>query len=152
MGTEIERKFLVKSNDYRKLAKPVKIQQGYLCTDPEKTVRVRVYGKKAFLTIKGKVVNLSRPEFEYKIPVDDALSILKLCKNTIWKKRYKINYGDHLWEVDEFLRENKGLILAEIELSSADESFIKPSWIGEEVSQDYRYFNSYLATHPFTTW
>jgi len=152
MGTEIERKFLVKNNSYRELARPVKIQQGYLSTNPEKTIRVRTYGKNAYLTIKGKVVNLSRPEFEYDIPVDDALKILKLCDNKIWKNRYKIRYEDHLWEVDEFLGENSDLVIAEIELSSADETFIKPPWIGAEVTQNYKYFNSYLANHPYNTW
>ena len=152
MGIEIERKFLVTSLNFKEFADPVQIIQGYLNTDPEKTIRVRIYGDRAFLTIKGKVKKFSRPEFEYEIPLTDAKDLLKLCSNPIEKERYPVKFYDHLWEVDVFLEKNKGLIIAEIELSRPDELFAKPDWIGREVSDDKRYFNSYLSRHPYTSW
>ncbi len=154
MATEIERKFLVKGTDFKSLAEPKHFRQGYLSTEPERTVRVRAVNDKGFLTIKGKNQGISRTEFEYEIPVAEATEMLsKLALPTvIEKKRYRIEYKGKIWEVDEFLGENEGLTIAEIELNSTDEEFEKPSWIGEEVSYDIKYYNSYLSEHPFKGW
>ncbi|MBN2279560.1 MAG: CYTH domain-containing protein [Candidatus Marinimicrobia bacterium] len=152
MGIEIERKFLVTSRNFENLARAKRILQGYLCNDPEKTVRVRIHEKKAYLTVKSKVVNLSRLEFEYEISVKDAEKMMTLCPHIIEKERYEIFHKNHRWEVDKFLGENEGLLLAEIELVTPEEKFEKPDWIGEEVSLDERYFNSFLAENPYKNW
>ncbi|MGB1031950.1 MAG: CYTH domain-containing protein [Flavobacteriales bacterium] len=153
MAIEIERKFLLKSADWRQLVVSSDlIQQGYLSTVPEKTVRVRSRGEKAFLTIKGKNEGLSRLEFEYEIPASDAQDLLKLCDQSISKTRHLVHQGDLVWEIDEFHDLNRGLILAEIELKSESQEFPLPCWIGEEVSNDARYYNSNLTTHPFSVW
>lgn len=153
MGIEIERKFLLKNEDWRLEVKSnTTIKQGYLNSYKERTVRVRVRGDKGYLTIKGKSVNASRQEFEYEIPVSDAESLLLLCENPIIEKvRYLVLFDAKIWEIDEFDGVNKGLILAEIELESEEEKFRSPSWVGKEVTQDTRYFNSNLTHHPFST-
>ena len=154
MGREIERKFLVKGEAWQGLAPGVLYRQGYLCSAKERTVRVRVAGEKAFLTIKGLTVGAARAEYEYEIPVADAQAMLDdLAEKPLIKKiRYKIPYDGLTWEVDEFLGDNAGLIVAEVELSDEKQAFNKPEWAGEEVSDDPRYFNSNLARHPFRKW
>ena len=154
MGKEIERKFLVKGEAWKSLAKGRHYRQGYLNSAKERTVRIRTIDDKAFLTVKGPTVGVTRPEFEYPIPFEDCTAMLDLLaeKPIIEKTRYKIPMGNHVWEVDEFFGVNAGLVVAEIELASEDEAFEKPEWIGEEVSGDPRYFNSNLVKHPFTTW
>lgn len=154
MGLEIERKFLVSSDGWRSQHSGISIIQGYLLAANHTTVRVRIANQDAYLTLKSKVENLTRQEFEYPIPLEDAQAILSLCDDlgVISKIRYKIPMGDLVWEVDEFTAANQGLILAEVELSSADQSVPLPPWIGQEVSDDPRYFNSYLAQHPYRTW
>jgi CYTH domain-containing protein len=153
VSTEIERKFLVKGEEWRKYSDPVTYSQGYIIADAERTVRVRVAGEQGFVTIKGKVEGISRKEFEYLIPKKDAMELFSLCINhLVEKKRSKINWEGKLWEIDDFSGNNQGLILAEIELSSEDETFSIPPWIGEEVTGDPRYYNSYLSLHPYSEW
>lgn len=154
MGKEIERKFLVTGDGWRKLATGTHYRQGYLSTVKERTVRVRTIDDKGFLTIKGITVGATRAEYEYAIPVADANAMLNdLCERPLVEKsRHKIKHEGHIWEVDEFKSENQGLILAEIELSDEDERFALPEWIGEEVTGDPRYFNSNLIKNPYTTW
>ncbi len=153
---EIERKFLVSSDVFKSDAlRKNHIAQGYLNSAPERTVRVRIKGEKGFLTIKGKSneTGLSRFEWEKEIPVDEAKALLQLCeKGIIEKNRYEVHVGKHLFEVDEFIGKNEGLLLAEIELESEGEVFEKPKWLGLEVTQDHRYYNSYLSQHPFKSW
>jgi adenylate cyclase len=152
MGYEIERKFLVKNNGYRDV-KPEFFCQGYLNLNPERVVRVRQTGEKAFITIKGKNDRAKRLEFEYEIPVSDAQELFLLCeKPLIEKNRYKVHFGGFEWEIDEFLGENEGLIVAEIELPAEDSSFEKPDWVGEEVTHDLKYYNSNLVKTPFSKW
>lgn len=152
MGIEIERKFLVTGAAWRQAA-GVRLSQGYLNRNKERTVRVRIAGEKALLTIKGVTVGASRAEFEYEIPASDAEHLLKLSDGPVIEKvRRVIQIDGATWEVDEFLGENVGLVVAEIELQSEDQAFAKPEWLGEEVTHDSRYFNSSLATHPFTRW
>ena len=154
MGKEIERKFLVKGDTWRALAKGRHYRQGYLNSAKERTVRVRTIDERAFLTVKGPNSGITRAEFEYEIPLEDARAMLEALaeKPLIEKTRYKIAMGGHVWEVDEFEGENAGLIVAEIELGSENEAFEKPEWIGEEVSGDPRYYNSSLIAHPYRTW
>lgn len=155
MGVEIERKFLVNKTIWQEINKPTPkfIRQGYLFSNQQKAVRVRIANDKAFLTIKGSVSETTRLEFEYAIPLEDAQQLLDtLSEHEIAKKRYEIPVGKHIWEVDVFEKKNEGLIVAEIELSSELETFEKPLWIGEEVTQDARYLNTNLAIHPFVTW
>lgn len=153
---EIERKFLVTSNAFKSDAlRKNHIAQGYLSSEPERIVRVRIKGEKGFLTIKGKSseTGISRFEWEKEIPINEAKELLLLCeKGAIEKTRYEIQVGQHLFEVDEFHGENEGLIMAEVELQSESEIFEKPLWLGQEVTQDPRYYNSYLSKHPFKTW
>jgi CYTH domain-containing protein len=152
MGTEIERKFMVKEGDWCK-QKPIKYRQGYLNSAKERIVRVRTIDDKGYLTIKGLTVGASRMEFEYEIPRQDADTLLDICeKPLIEKNRYKIEHGGFVWEVDEFFGENQGLIVAEIELESEDQFFSKPHWVGKEVTGDPRYFNSNLVKNPYTKW
>lgn len=153
---EIERKFLVTSDAFKNeaFAKNT-IAQGYLNTNPERTVRVRIKGEKAFLTIKGKgnESGLSRFEWEKEIPVDEAQQLLQLCeKGTIEKMRFEVKRGKHVFEIDEFYGNNNGLIIAEIELTSEEELFEKPVWLGEEVTNDNRFYNAYLSQTPFLEW
>jgi adenylate cyclase len=154
MGVEIERKFLVTGEAWRDLAEPTLLRQGYLSTDPERTVRVRIEGETAALTIKGKSRGATRGEWEYPIPVPEAAELLDtLCRQPLVEKfRRRIAVGRHTWEVDEFLGANAGLVVAEIELASEDEAFDKPDWIGDEVTHDTRYFNSNLIRHPYSVW
>lgn len=153
---EIERKFLVTSEDFKTLAfTQNRIVQGYLNSDPERTVRVRIKGTKGFLTIKGKgnETGTTRLEWEKEITVPEAELLLPLCeKGVIDKTRYEVNVGKHVYEVDVFSGENDGLIMAEIELSSEDEIFEKPEWLGKEVTGDIRYYNAYLSNNPFKNW
>ncbi len=154
MGEEIEKKFLIKNDSWRSLAQGEKCRQGYLNRVKERVVRVRTIEDKGILTIKGITKGATRAEFEYEIPIAEAKAILdNLCeKPLIEKKRYKIEFGGHVWEVDEFFGENQGLTVAEVELRSEGESFEKPTWIGEEVTGDPKYFNSNLVQHPYTKW
>ncbi len=156
MAQEIERKFLVKSDDFKKVAsKETRITQGYLSSVPERTVRVRVKGKSGYITIKGigSASGASRYEWEREIPVSDVEELLKICEpGVIDKTRYEVKSGEHTFEVDEFYGENQGLIVAEVELISEDQEFIRPDWIGEEVTGDSKYYNSMLMKHPYTKW
>jgi adenylate cyclase len=148
MGLEVERKFLVIADKWRLLTKPLgeEYRQGYLVSTPEKTIRVRITPMTAFLTIKGKSMGISRSEFEYEIPISEAIELLEQFSiSELRKVRYKVKHDNHLWEVDEFEGKHKGLILAEIELKDEAESFSIPDWVGQEVSGDERYYNSYLA-------
>ncbi len=149
MAKEIERKYLVKPGSWKgnlTEADSSFIQQGYLSTDPDRVVRIRIRDKKAFLTIKNRPEGLSRNEFEYSIPVEDAVELMKMCVTAvIVKRRYEIRYKNHRWEVDEFLGKNKGLVLAEIELKNETDDFPLPDWIGEEVSDNPKYSNLQLA-------
>jgi len=153
MGIEIERKFLVKKDNWRTLGIPMHYVQGYLVSDGERTVRVRVAGANGFITIKGQSQGISRLEFEYLIPREEALEMLQLSSIPLIEKyRTKVRYEGKLWEIDEFEGTNKGLIMAEIELKSEDETFSVPDWIGQEVTGDLRYYNSSLARNPYTNW
>lgn len=153
---EIERKFLVKSEAFKKNSfDKNEISQGYLNSNPERTVRVRIKGNQGYLTIKGKgnETGLSRFEWEKEIPVNEAKTLLELCESgVINKTRYEIKFGNHVYEVDEFFGENEGLFLAEIELQSEDEAFEKPDWLGEEVTNNKKYYNSYLSKNPYKNW
>lgn len=153
---EIERKFLVKSTDFKSLAiKETLIIQGFLSQDPERTVRVRIKGSSGFLTIKGKSNSsgTSRYEWEHKISISEAEDLLKLClKGIIKKTRFEIPLGQHIYEVDEFYDDNDGLVIAEIELNSETEFFEKPEWLGKEVTGKPEYYNSQLSINPYSTW
>ena len=153
MNIEIERKFLLKNDNWREGAVGVHYKQAYLNEKGDNTVRVRIEGEKAKLTIKGKSSNISRLEFEYDIPMEDAEALFSLAKTPIVEKyRYKIMYAGNCWEVDELLGLNRGLVVAEIELESETQSFEKPDWIGMEVSGDKRYTNANLARKPYCEW
>ena len=154
MSKEIERKFLVIGDNWRALAKGTHYRQGYLNSAKERTVRIRTIDDKAFMTVKGPTVGITRMEFEYEIPYSECVEMLtNLAEQPIIEKvRYKISLDGLVWEIDEFLGVNEGLIVAEVELQSEDQKFEKPEWIGEEVSGDPRYFNSNLVKNPYTTW
>jgi adenylate cyclase len=153
MGIEIERKFLVEGDAWKREAQEgLLCRQGYLVADGVKTARVRIIGSRAFLTIKGKTSGISRSEFEYPIPVLDAESILELCDQWVIKTRYLIQHEGMTWELDVFSDANEGLVMAEIELTKEDQLFALPSWVGKEVSSDPRYYNACLSNHPFSTW
>ncbi|MDQ0476873.1 CYTH domain-containing protein [Chryseobacterium sp. MDT2-18] len=155
MGIEIERKFLVNKTKWQQVEKPGGefYRQGYLLTDPNKTIRVRQTSDKGFLTIKGISVGATRAEYEYEIPVGEAKELLdQFCVAELSKIRFKISVGQHVWEVDEFLGNNTGLLVAEIELTSEDEIFTLPDWIDSEVTGDEKYYNSNLVTHPYKDW
>ncbi|WP_333878377.1 CYTH domain-containing protein [Flavobacterium sp.] len=153
---EIERKFLVLSDDFiREAFSQKRIVQAYLNSDPERTVRVRIKGDKGYITIKGKSHNngTTRLEWEREISLAEAEALLTICeRGTIDKIRYEINVAQHLFEVDVFSGDNQGLVIAEIELQSEDETFVKPQWLGQEVTQDKRYYNAYLSKKPFKDW
>jgi adenylate cyclase len=154
MGQEIERKFLVKGTAWKAQAAGMLYRQGYLSGVKERTVRVRIAGEKAFLTIKGLNKGVTRMEFEYPVPVDDAAAMLDgLCERPLIEKtRYVLPSGGYTWEIDEFHGDNDGLVVAEVELQRADDKPPLPEWAGEEVSSDARYFNSNLVKKPFKTW
>lgn len=153
---EIERKFLVNSLDFVKDARiSMRIVQGFLNTHPERTVRVRIKKNKGFITVKGlsNTSGTSRIEWERDIPLDEAEMLLKLCEpGIIDKTRYEVSIGNHIYEIDIFEGDNKGLVIAEIELSSEDEYFEKPSWLGQEVTGEIKYYNSQLSKHPYNLW
>ena len=153
MPTEIERKFLVADDSWRDGTPGVRIAQGYLSQDPERTVRVRIGGEKAWLTIKGRTHGITRAEFEYEIPLADARALLELClPSVIDKTRHEISHAGHLWEVDVFHGENAGLVIAEVELADELISPELPPWVGAEVSAEARYFNACLAVLPYAKW
>jgi adenylate cyclase len=153
MGTEIERKFLVRDVTAVAGAEGIPYRQGYLSTVPERTVRVRLAGPRAFLTVKGITVGSTRPEFEYEIPVADAMALLPMCEPPLVEKtRYRVEHAGLTWEVDVFEGENAGLVVAEVELPASDTPVELPGWIGEEVTGDPRYYNANLVARPFTTW
>lgn len=152
MGLEIERKFLVTSEAWR-VGSPTLMVQGYLNRAAQSTVRVRIAGQQAMLTVKGKTRGISRAEYEYEIPLADAQDMLKLCEGPlIEKKRWLFEHGEMTWEIDEFLGLNAGLVVAEIELDHEHQTLALPEWVGKEVSDDNRYFNSSLSKMPFAEW
>lgn len=152
MGTEIERKFLVVGVAW-KSAKASRICQGYLNRDPRRTVRIRVDGYKAWITVKGITIGATRAEFEYRIPREDADALLQSCEGPLVEKsRRRIRHAGHLWEIDEFHGANAGLVVAEVELENEADTLKLPSWIGAEVTHDPRYFNSNLVDHPYCSW
>lgn len=155
MATEIERKFLVEGDFSEKIFVSHRIVQGYICSEPGRTVRIRIRGEEGFITIKGPSdeKGLSRYEFEQRISLPDAEELLKLCEpGIIDKVRHLVHVGKNTWEVDVFHGENEGLVIAEIELFSEDEPFSTPEWLGKEVSGDRRYYNSMLAKLPYNKW
>ena len=154
MGIEIERKFLLVGDAWRGLGEPVLLRQGYLSSQRERVVRVRIEGGAAMLTIKGVSVGASRGEWEYPIPLADAEQLLDgLCERPLIEKyRRRIEFAGNVWEVDEFLGANDGLVVAEIELASEDQAFERPDWVGDEVTDDARYFNANLIRKPFSLW
>jgi adenylate cyclase len=147
MALEIERKFLVSSEAFRTaVSSSTEIAQGYLSSHPDATVRVRVRGSRGYLTVKSRNCGAVRSEWEYEVPVEEAREMLRLCGSTVLRKvRHLVEFGGHTWEVDEFIEPHAGLILAEVELQSADEAVELPEWIGREVTGDSRYYNSVLA-------
>lgn len=154
---EIERKFLLEDSEaFKKEAfRSTKIVQGYLNSDPERTVRLRIRDEKAYITIKGKSKQngLSRFEWEKEIPLEEGEELIRLCEpGTISKTRYEVRSGDHIVEIDEFSGENEGLLLAEVELNSVDEDFERPQWLGQEVTGQLEYYNSYLSKNPYKNW
>lgn len=155
MGREIERKFLVNLNNWLEFDKPAGqlYRQGYLLMDSNKTIRVRQTPDKGFLTIKGISMGATRAEYEYEIPIDEAIELLdNFSVSELSKIRYTIMYENKVWEVDEFLGDNEGLVVAEIELSSEDEIFNHPEWIGKEVTEQEKYYNSNLTLKPYISW
>jgi CYTH domain-containing protein len=154
MAIEIERKFLVNGEKWRSLASGIPYRQGYICTQKEAVVRVRIVGDRGYLTIKGLSRGNSRAEFEYPIPLSDAQTMLQtMCEPPLIEKtRYLIKHRELIWEVDEFWGENAGLIIAEVELTSENQVIDLPEWVGREVSHDPRYFNSNLIKYPFSQW
>ncbi len=154
MGTETERKFLTRSLSWKQGAVGMAYRQGYLCREEARTVRVRIAGDKAYLTIKGQTQGMTRLEYEYPLPLADAQELLEqLClRPLIEKTRYRTCYRGRVWEVDEFAGENQGLVVAEVELESPDQPLELPDWVGEEVTHDPRYLNANLVEHPFSRW
>ena len=155
MGVEIERKFLTASDAWRgQVERSLDIRQGYLHRDEDSAIRVRVSGDTAHVNIKKTSDGIHRLEYEYDIPLSDAIEMLEqvAIRPIIEKTRHEVRIGEHLWEIDEFHGDNAGLVVAEIELGSADEPFERPDWLAEEVSHDRRYFNSNLIVHPYNTW
>lgn len=156
MALEIERKFLVCDDSYRNLAcTKSRIKQGYICSEYDRTVRVRICDSKGFLTIKGKSdeSGLKRYEWEHEIPLLEAEELLLLCETGVIDKiRYRVKYASHVFEVDEFYGENKGLVVAEVELESEEEEFLQPAFLGKEVTGQIKYYNSSLRKYPYTKW
>jgi len=154
MAREIERKFLVENNSWKIGRQGLSCRQGYLVTEEEITVRVRILGEEAFLTVKGKTEGMARDEFEYRIPLKDAEAMLRGMSRCwiVEKIRYHIEVEGFIWDVDEFLGENSGLVLAEVELEDESQVPIFPDWLGQEVTGDVRYYNAFLAGKPFSRW
>ena len=155
MAMETEHKYLVNENDWKKIVpeKSLPVKQAYLFANKNKTIRLRQIGEKAFITIKGKTQGASRPEYEYEIPLADALEMIEqFCSKLIEKTRHYVKHKNKTWEVDVFEGLNKGLIIAEIELSSENEDYELPEWLGENVTTDHRYANSNLSQNPYTNW
>jgi len=155
MAIEIEHKYLVKQDLWNRIlpSKSVRIKQGYLSTEPGKSIRVRVLDQQGFITIKGASVGPKRLEYEYEIPVQDAEELLDgFCTKLVSKVRHYVQYDNHTWEVDVFDGPNLGLVIAEIELQSEDELYSKPEWIDEDITHDFRYSNSNLSLNPYSTW
>jgi adenylate cyclase len=155
MAIEIEHKFLLLNNDWRQnITCSVQYQQGYLSSEASSSIRVRISNEKAWLNIKSATIGTHRHEYEYEIPLQDASEIINnlCCKPIIKKTRYIVVNDKNTWEIDEFHGENKGLVIAEIELKEIGESFLKPHWLGEEVTQDVRYYNNNLAINPYSKW
>ena len=150
---EIERKYLVINNNY-KSGTPIRISQGYICSEEDRVVRIRIKGYKAYLTIKNATIGFARNEYEYEIPVADAEAMLhNTCQQPIIDKtRYIVEHKGHTWEIDEFHGDNEGLVLAEIELGDVDEEYLRPPFLGREVTGDRHYYNAYLSHHPYKTW
>jgi adenylate cyclase len=153
MALEIERKFLVTGDAWRAMARGTAYRQGYLCNARARSVRIRASDTDAWLTVKGETMGMVRPEFEYRIPRADADALLELClQPLIEKTRYRVEHAGQTWEVDEFAAENAGLVLAEIELQETGQQIDLPAWVGEEVTQDPRYYNANLQLHPYRQW
>lgn len=155
MGSEIERKFLVDHEKWSRVRKPkgIHYRQGYLANDSKRTIRVRIAGKQGYITFKGETKGITRKEFEYKIPRDDGMELLEIFSAPGTEKiRYRVRFSGKLWEVDEFLGDNAGLIIAEIELTDEKEDFKKPGWVTREVSDQKKYYNSNLAIKPYKKW
>lgn len=155
MALEIERKFLVKANNqsWMKHASATYIRQGYLCDDIRRSVRVRINDQAAFLTIKGQTIGMSRHEYEYSIPLEDAEQLLAMCVHSIIvKTRYTLNIDGQIWEIDVFHHDNKGLIIAEVELDHLEQPVTLPDWIASEVTDDPRFYNLALCQHPYNIW
>ena len=155
MSLEIERKFLVTGDFVKDARSSVRVIQGYLCSDPDRTVRIRTADERAYITIKGKTAKsgISRFEWEKEILKSDALELLKLCEpSVIEKTRYFIESGNHIFEVDVFFGDNEGLIVAEIELKTENEEFSRPAWLGREITGELKYYNSNLSRRPFKSW
>lgn len=154
MAQEIERKFLVTGNQWKTLATGIVYRQGYLSRARQRTVRVRTIGNKGFIAVKGVTIGASRLEFEYEIPFEDCCQMLDVLaqKPLIVKKRYSIPFAGLVWEVDDFSGDNEGLVIAEVELESEDQSYVKPDWAGQEVTGDSRYYNSNLVAYPYKLW
>lgn len=153
MGVEIERKFLVKGDSWKnEVTQSVSCKQGYMVSDKQKTVRVRIMGEQGFLTVKGSTTGISRMEFEYEIDRPDAAYMMMLCESVVEKTRHYIVHAGMTWELDVFEGANAGLVMAEIELDSEEQHVELPDWAGEEVSDDPRYFNGYLSKNPFIRW
>ena len=152
MALEVERKFLVTRDEWRK-ADGTALRQGYLSTHPERTVRVRIEGDKATIAVKGLTRGATRSEYEYDIPLEEAAELLRLCEPPLIEKvRRRLEHDGLVWEVDEFLGDNRGLVVAEVELDREDRPFTKPPWVGEEVTHDPRFYNANLVAKPFTKW
>ena len=155
MAIEVEHKFLLANDDWRKeVNRSIDFRQGYLSSQSSSSIRVRIANNQAWLNIKSATIGNWRNEYEYEIPLEDANEIIdNLCrKPLIEKTRHFVEYAQHCWEIDEFKGENEGLIVAEIELTSIDETFSKPGWVGREVTDDLRYYNNNLSAHPYKTW
>ena len=155
MAKEIERKFLLRDESWQsEVVREIPYRQGYLANTEEVSVRIRISGESAKLNIKSATLGVERHEYEYEVPVVEGQEMLeKLCKGPVIEKvRHIVKHGDHTWEIDRFSGDNEGLVVAEVELGSADEQFERPAWLGEEVSHDTRYYNSCLVNHPYKDW
>lgn len=154
MGKEIERKYLIKNEDWKAhIESQYRIQQGYLNSTPERVVRIRLRDQTGIITIKGKTQGITRAEYEYEIPYEDALELLKLCETPpLVKTRFIVKVAGKQWEIDIFEGDNKGLSVAEIELRTEEEAFEKPTWLGQEVTHDKKYLNACLIQHPYQKW